>query len=103
MAERYFTIIFKGIARWYYGWYYKAGGMTQREKLIERMRRRPSDMSFDDVCKVLEEFGWTLDRENKHTTFTKPGEFPIGLAKVSGKTVKRTYLVEICKRLGLDD
>jgi hypothetical protein len=77
--------------------------MTRREKLIERMRRRPSEMSYDDVRKVLEEFGWTLDRENKHMTFTKPGEFPIGLAKVSGKVVKRTYLVEICKRLGLDD
>ncbi len=77
--------------------------MTQREKLVERMRRRPSEMSYDDVRKVLEEYGWKLDRENKHTTFTKPGEFPIGLAKVSGKMVKRTYLVEICKRLGLDD
>lgn len=79
--------------------------MTQREKLIEQMRRRPSEMSFDDVCKVLEEFGWTKDRESgSHVVFIKDGESSLPpIPKVHGRTVKRTYLVRLCERLGLDD
>ncbi|MHB8648292.1 MAG: type II toxin-antitoxin system HicA family toxin [Thermomicrobiales bacterium] len=79
--------------------------MTQREKLIERMRRRPSEMSFDDVCKVLEEFGWSKDRERgSHVIFIKEGEIPLPpVPKVHRRMVKRTYLVMLCERLGLDE
>ncbi len=36
-------------------------------------------------------------------TFVKVNEYPITIPKYHGRKVKRTYVDEICKRLGLDD
>ena len=78
--------------------------MTQREKLIERIRRRPVEADFSDVQALLRHFGWTRDRETgSHVIFVKPGEYPISVPKKHGRTVKRHYLDELCKRLGLDE
>ena len=76
--------------------------MTKRDKLIERIRRRPPSAAFSDVRNLLEDFGWTLARTTgSHATFTKPGEYPI-VVTVHDKRVKRGYLNDICARLGLD-
>ncbi|HET8631879.1 MAG TPA: type II toxin-antitoxin system HicA family toxin [Thermomicrobiales bacterium] len=78
--------------------------MTRREKLIERIRRRPVEADFSDVQALLQHFGWTLDRETgSHVTFVMPGEFPINVPKKHGRKVKRYYLDELCKRLRLDE
>ena len=78
--------------------------MSRREKLISRIRARPSETDFSDVQAVLEYFGWTFDREKgSHATFTKPGEAPLTVPKVGGRKVKRTYLTILCARLGLED
>jgi predicted RNA binding protein YcfA (HicA-like mRNA interferase family) len=77
--------------------------MTRRDKLIERIRQRPTTASFKDVQVLLTEFGWTLNRTaGSHFTFTKPGEYPI-VVTVHDKRVKRGYLDDICTRLGLDE
>ncbi len=56
-------------------------------------------MSFDDVCKVLEEFGWSKARESgSHVIFIKEGETSLpAVPKVHGRMVKRTYLVMLCE------
>ncbi len=78
--------------------------MTQRDKLIDRIRRRPVEADFSDVQSLLEHFGWVLDRETgSHVIFVKQGAFPINIPKKHGRKVKRHYLDEICKRLGLDE
>jgi predicted RNA binding protein YcfA (HicA-like mRNA interferase family) len=78
--------------------------MTRREKLVAQIRKRPSEADFDDVRRVLEAFGWTLDRERgSHCHFVKEGEFPITVPKTHGRTVKRVYLELIIERLGLDN
>ncbi len=78
--------------------------MSQIEKLIERIRARPPQADFEDVCKLLEAFGWKLARERgSHAMFTKEGESTITVPKVHGRKVKRTYLDLIIERLGLDD
>ena len=78
--------------------------MAQLEKLIERVCARPPRARFADVRALLEALGWTLGREKgSHVTFVKQGEFPIVVAKSGGRWVKRTYLVHICQRLGLDE
>ncbi len=78
--------------------------MTQREKLIERIRARPPEAEFEDVRLLLEAFGWTLRRERgSHVTFKKTGQRSITVSKVGGRKVKRVYLDQICERLGLDD
>lgn len=78
--------------------------MTRRDKLVEKIRRRPPDAAFDDVKRLLEAFDWTFDRQvGSHTFFVKPNERTISVPLVSGRKVKRRYLDEICERLGLDD
>ncbi len=78
--------------------------MSRREKLIKKICGRPPEADFDDVCQLLEEFGWTLGRERgSHTTFVKTGEFPITVPKMGGRKVKRVYLDLICERLELDN
>ena len=77
--------------------------MSQRRKLIERFRDPPMEADFHEVRQLLEYFGWTLQREGKHASFTKQGEFPIVIPKVGGRKVKRTYLRQIRDRLKLDE
>lgn len=79
--------------------------MTRRERLVAKILARPSEAEFRDVRALLEEFGWVLDRQRgSHVTFVHEAEQEIiTVATVSGRRVKRVYLDQICKRLGLDD
>jgi predicted RNA binding protein YcfA (HicA-like mRNA interferase family) len=78
--------------------------VSRREKLIERIRRRPAEANVDEVTRLLQQFGWELDRrQGSHMTFTKPGERPFTFPLVSGRMVKRSYLVKLYDLLGLDD
>ena len=48
--------------------------MSKKEKLIERLLRKPVDMRFDEVKVILEHFGFTLDKKNQkgsHFVFFK--------------------------------
>ena len=77
--------------------------MTKSEKLIDKIRARPSEATFEDVRRLLELFGYT-DRGGKgsHHVFVKPDNPPITVPTVSGKKVKRRYLDMICQQLELD-
>ena len=77
--------------------------MTQREKLIQEIRRRPSDANFAHVRGLLEQFGWKLDRQRgSQVTFVKEGR-PFTFPLVKGRKVRRPYLERLCDLLGLDD
>jgi len=61
-------------------------------------------MDFDDVRRLLEDFGWQKRSKGEHDVFTKVGEREhISLPTVSGRKVKRHYLDRICQILKLDD
>jgi predicted RNA binding protein YcfA (HicA-like mRNA interferase family) len=76
--------------------------VAQLEKLIARLRRRPPQVDFRDICQLLEAYGWRLDRETgSHALFVKPEERSISVPKVSGRTVKRVYIIQVLERLGL--
>lgn len=76
--------------------------MSQRDKLISRIRARPSQASLTDVAKLLGLFGWECrNGTGSHRAFTKPGERTITVP-VKDDKVKRVYLDQICERLGLD-
>lgn len=81
--------------------------MSKRDKLIALMVARPSDATFADVQAVLKMFGWELARtKGSHHSFKKPGHPGEGTIIVpvhGGTRVKRTYLDQICIKLGLDD
>ena len=78
--------------------------MTQLNRLIERIRARPPEASFNDVRRLLEEYGWTFKRQKgSHAHFTKPGERTQTVPVVRGRYVKRYILDQIIDRLGLDE
>ena len=78
--------------------------MSQRTKLIERLRARPTQAAFSDVKKVLEWFGYTeAGRDGSHVRFAKPGERSLIVTVVGGRWVKRYKVDEVCERLGLDE
>jgi predicted RNA binding protein YcfA (HicA-like mRNA interferase family) len=78
--------------------------MSRLGKLIERIRRRPSEADYSDVRRLLQAFDWHVDRQSgSHITFVKAGELPIVIPLVGGRKVKRGYLDQICDALRLDD
>jgi predicted RNA binding protein YcfA (HicA-like mRNA interferase family) len=92
------------ISRVIASWYVWAMAMSQREKLIERIRARPPAASFEDVDLLLRHFGWIRARERgSHVSYRKDDELPIVIARWNGTKVRRVYLNDICERLGLDD
>ncbi|TET42988.1 MAG: type II toxin-antitoxin system HicA family toxin [Dehalococcoidia bacterium] len=78
--------------------------MTRLEKLVELFLRKPSEVSFQDVVKVLEAFGYK-ERPSKsgHRVFTKMGEYAITVPTVKGRRVKQAYVRKILERLGLEE
>ncbi len=77
--------------------------MTRRDKLVERIRQRPSAAAFSDVRSLLEMFGWQhASTKGSHARFRKDGERSITVPIHGGK-VSRVYLDQICDRLGLDE
>ncbi len=78
--------------------------MSQRDKLVAKMRKRPVEADFDDVRKLLEWDGWRKARQSgSHATFVKPGQPTIFTVPTHGGKVKRTYIVQLCELLRLDE
>jgi predicted RNA binding protein YcfA (HicA-like mRNA interferase family) len=78
--------------------------MSKKEKLIERLLRKPVDMRFDEVKVILEYFGFILDKQNQkgsHFVFFK-GDLQMTVP-VHNHVVKRTYLQQIIELLGLEE
>jgi len=78
--------------------------MSKKEKLIERLLRKPVDMRFDEVRVILEYYGFTLDNKNQkgsHFVFFKE-DLQITVP-VHNHVVKRTYLQIIIEMLGMED
>ncbi|MBI5289160.1 MAG: type II toxin-antitoxin system HicA family toxin [Chloroflexi bacterium] len=76
--------------------------MTQIEKLVERLGRASGQSAFEDVERLLEHHGWRLARQRgSHVAFLKTGERPLYIPLVGGRRVKRVYVVDVLKRLGL--
>ena len=66
--------------------------------------RQPPEVAYDDVEKLLEMFGWYVDRiRGSHVVFAKDGEFSISVPKHRGKRVKGAYARIIVERLRLDE
>lgn len=58
--------------------------MTQREKLIARIKARPSQATAADVRTLLEMFGYVDAGGTKHLKYQKPGHRTIIVPLVSG-------------------
>jgi len=49
--------------------------LSKRQKLVEATLNNPSDVRFEDACKIAELIGFTCNSgEGSHFCFAKPGE-----------------------------
>lgn len=78
--------------------------MARIEKVVEFFLREPPEVSFQDVAKVLEAFGYE-ERPSKsgHRVFIKSGEYPITVPTIKGRRVKGAYVKMVVERLGLEE
>ena len=79
--------------------------MSKFDKLVEKFLRKPPEVSFNDVVKILEAFGYTEkdSGSGSHRVFTKQNNYPIVVPVIKGRMVKRDYVKMIIDRLGLEE
>ena len=73
--------------------------MSKWQKLIERILSLSKDPRFDELRKVLERYGYTINAPksgSSHYTFRKSGCNPITIPK--NEPIKRVY-VEMVKKV----
>lgn len=67
--------------------------MSRWDKLILRIRSLSKDMRFNEIRKVLEEYGYVMNMPrsgSSHCTFRKDGCSPITIPK--HESIKRIYI-----------
>lgn len=67
--------------------------MSKFEKLLQRIQALPNDMRFDELRKVLEAYGYTMNNPrsgSSHFTFRKAGCNPITIPK--HEPIKKVYV-----------
>lgn len=67
--------------------------MSRFDKLLERIKSFSKDMRFEELRKVLESYGYTMNAPkggSSHYTFRKPGKMPITIPK--HEPIKKLYV-----------
>ncbi len=67
--------------------------MSKWDKLLERILTLSKDLRFDELRRVLEEYGYTMKQPSSgssHYTFRKPGCSPITIPK--HEPIKKIYV-----------
>ena len=74
-------------------------------KLVEKILRRPAEIDFRDVERLLKEFGYESRPRSggSHYVFVKSHEPPITVPKSKGRKVKRVYIERVIDRLNLKE
>lgn len=70
--------------------------MSSWDKLLERIQCLSNDLRFDELRKVLEAYGYTMNQPRgggSHYTFRKKGCAPITIPKHA--PIKRTYVMMV--------
>ena len=73
--------------------------MSKWDKLLEKICSLSRDLRFDELCGVLESYGYTMNASrsgSSHYTFRKPGCQPITIPK--HEPIKKVY-VEMVKEI----
>jgi predicted RNA binding protein YcfA (HicA-like mRNA interferase family) len=79
--------------------------MSELDKLVEKFLRKPPEVLFEDVAKVLEAFGYEErpSRGGGHRAFVKSGHPPKIVPTIKGRRVKRVYVTMIIDNLELEE
>ena len=67
--------------------------MSSWDKLIQKILSLSKDLRFDELRKVLQEYGYTMNAPrsgSSHYTFRKPGCMPITIPK--HEPIKKVYV-----------
>ena len=70
--------------------------MSKWDKLIKRIKTLSKDMRFDELRKVLESYGYTINQPHggsSHCTFRKPGGMPITIP--THEPIKVVYVMMV--------
>lgn len=73
--------------------------MSKWDKLIQQICSLSNDLRFDELCKVVESYGYVKNAPrsgSSHYTFRKPGCKPITIPK--HEPIKKVY-VEMVKQI----
>ena len=73
--------------------------MSSWDKLLERIQHLSNNLRFDELQKVLEAYGYTMNQPrggSSHYTFRKQGYAPITIPK--HEPIKKTY-VELVRQV----
>ena len=78
--------------------------MGTKEKLIEKLLRKPNDMRFDEIKNVLENEGFKNARtRGSHFAFKNAKNGKRIIIPTHNNIVKKCYIEEIIKILELED
>lgn len=67
--------------------------MSKWDKLLEKILNLSKDMRFDELRRVLENYGYKMNAPrggSSHYTFRKPGAMPITIPK--NEPIKKIYV-----------
>lgn len=70
--------------------------MSQFDKLLLKIKSLSKELRFDELCKVLEYYGYTMHAPrggSSHYTFRKPGRAPITIPKHD--PIKKIYVMMV--------
>ena len=73
--------------------------MSKWDKLIHRLLSLDKDMRFDELCRILESYGYTMTAPSgggSHVVFRKKGKNPITIPR--HRSVKKIY-IELVKEI----
>lgn len=74
------------------------------EKLLEKMRRLPPEMRYEEVERVLRAYGFAEERaRGSHHIFRHPDGRKLTVPKHRGQVVKTTYLKQVLKAIGEEE
>ncbi len=78
--------------------------MTQLDKLAARLANERTGSAVSDIERLLAGHGWERRQgKGSHLVFMKPGLRPITIGTLHGRRVKRVYVEDLLKRLGLQE
>ncbi|MCS7069239.1 MAG: type II toxin-antitoxin system HicA family toxin [Meiothermus sp.] len=78
--------------------------MAWLEKLLEKMRRLPPEMRYEEVERVLRAYGFEEVRSSgSHHLFRHPDGRMLTVPKHRGQVVKATYLKKVLEAIGEEE
>jgi predicted RNA binding protein YcfA (HicA-like mRNA interferase family) len=77
---------------------------TQLEKLAARLAYESTGSALADLERLLSAHGWQRTQgKGSHLVFKEPGPRPITIATLRGRRVKCVYVVDVLRRLGVQE